>query len=895
MFEVSKRLYMRVDPQSLPGEDFDAGAFVRTTAPPASSILDIVRDLAVVNPSATIVDDGQLRLSRRDLYAAAVQLAAELVQTAPAGQPVGIFLGNEARFLIAALACIGAGCPFVTLDVRYPVARNREFLLRAKIAAIIENSDRPFSDRFPGADTLPHLGIGATAIERAASCADVGAAPRPLGLHDPFVVLFTSGSTGSPKGVVHSQYSMLHTVRADVDIHELSGHDRWLGILSPATMFGLSSALSTLQAGAVAVLRDPRAGLGQLIDTLRDERITILRCVPSLMRAIAHVDGAREAMRSLRIVHMGGERVYGTDIGLLRPLLSDSCRILVGFGSTEGGLMAYWFVDGIPRGLVPTGYPIPGTSLEIVAPDGTPVQPGEVGEVKCSSPATALGFWNGEAIEPGDITLASDDGSARSYLTGDLFRRNDDGRLDNVGRLDRMVKIRGYRVDLGDVEAAVRAWGGVRDAAVVGSSLEGTARITAFVVSEHGARRSASHLRGALRAHLAEHMIPADVRFIDAIPQLPGFKPDIAKLERLAQEGRRPQALLRPARAAPSGRSIADVVATVWTDVLGGESYANDERWDDSGGDSLMMLQLAYGLERLLRKPVALELMSSSMRPSDLVERLTDAPEPVGPPASNSRTVILLPGLRGDEPKLVEFRKMLGADVRFFVPFYASWDTLVMRDVSFADIVDDIINQIRQNVRDRPLIFLGYSFGGLIAHEVARQLVDAGDAVAFVGMLDSYLGPFQSDLDPALAGQGGGLSGLARDVRKVGLSNALATRAGYRIAVIVHRSRTLLRTVARQSRRLPLSSNVAFSFHFFMTAFVRRELAKTWQPGTLSASTTFFRSQSHGANAAHDLGWGRHTTSLRVENVAGTHASMILGPNAEQLALKIRRAINSYL
>ena len=384
-------------------------------------------------------------------------------------------------------------------------------------------------------------------------------------------------------------------------------------------------------------------------------------------------------------------------------------------------------------------------------------------------------------------------------------------------------------------------------------------------------------------------MVPATVRFVETLPQLPGYKIDVSELERLAAEPS-PRPTLQPQGGKPDASDVAAVIAYVWNELLGRDSFASGERWDDAGGDSLKMLQLAYGIERLTERPLTLDAFWPEMRGAELVERLRETA--TAPRTESARTVVLCPGLRGDEPKLASFRKLVGDDVRFFLPAYTAWETLVRNAASFDAIVEDVVLQIRAKVRDRPLIIAGYSFGGKVAHEAARRLVLEGDDVAFLAILDTNL-TANERIDGDAPSAQSGLDRLKRDVRMHGIRRTLAIRAGYRLAVYAYRSPGLRRFAARRPK-VPLPRDVAFAFQHYMVWFVRAALAKAWRPATQPACTTLFRSASYGESAPRDLGWSAHTPDLTIEDIGGTHDSMIVDGQGEELANKLREALEAH-
>jgi thioesterase domain-containing protein len=301
----------------------------------------------------------------------------------------------------------------------------------------------------------------------------------------------------------------------------------------------------------------------------------------------------------------------------------------------------------------------------------------------------------------------------------------------------------------------------------------------------------------------------------------------------------------------------------------------------------LQMLQLAYGIERLLHKPIAIDAMWPQMNVRELADRLNG--KTTGDiPAQNARSVVMVPGINGDEPKLVEFRKLLGRGFRYFVPTYPAWEALVEDETSFAGIVDDVVAQIRENVAQRPLVIVGYSFGGYVAYEIARQMEASGEDVAFVGILDSKIVAAER-LDP----DDTFVRKVVRDLRNEGVRKAIALRIGHGIALAVYRSARLRRAVARSRTGLPLPAEIAFPFDFKITRFVREALSNAWRPGTSSVPMTLYRSESYPPGTARDLGWGSHASSLTVEDVGGLHDSMIVGSHGEKLARSLRDAIGA--
>jgi acyl-coenzyme A synthetase/AMP-(fatty) acid ligase len=362
----------------------------------------------------------------------------------------------------------------------------------------------------------------------------------PLALDAAAVILCTSGSTGLPRAIVHSQRTMLHWVRTVADALHLTPDDRVLSISSPSTLGGFVALLACSLTGASMQMLDVKpVGFGVLLDVLKTQPVTILRAAPSFLRALARVPGASAATARLRLVQLFGEPLWKADLVELRKILPADCLIRSTYGSTEASGLS-WFAGGADDYdpfRSPTGILMPDTTALIVDDDGRPCRSGEAGELVIRSRYNALGEWkrgevSGEMFEPGP----SDD-PFRTYRTGDVARFHPDGVFVILGRKDRMLKLNGQRVEPGEVEAALRRSPEIAEVEVLPHERAGTIRLVAFAVPRPDAAPNlATRLDADLRTVLPKFMIPSRILLLSAMPRLPGGKADARQLLSLADE-----------------------------------------------------------------------------------------------------------------------------------------------------------------------------------------------------------------------------------------------------------------------------------------------------------------------------------------------------------------------
>lgn len=721
------------------------------------SICDLFRHVVEQSPDRIAVTDSVRELSYRQIWNGACRLAQTIVARVAIGRPVGILLPNDALYPVAVLGCLAAARPCVLLDRYYPAERNLAIIRDAGLAAIVvEASDRDNEALYPH-------DIEAIAVEPETNRQSKLMPPQEGALppDDPAVIVYTSGSTGDPKGVVLSQHAILHRAGQLINSLHLSAADRSLPLGSPCTIAGIQQVLEALLSGALLVKLDlQRVGFGAVLDTIRDRHVTLLFATPTLLRSLARLDGAGDRLGSLRCVHPSGEVLLGADLDLLRRCLPASCGILVVYGLTEAPAICQWFVprdrSEEERARVAVGYRLPGCDCAVLDPDDRRLGFEETGELVIHSRYTALGQWRGGRRVPGRFRSDPADPSQRILRTGDLVRVRPDGLVVIVGRKDRQVKIRGMRVEPYEVENVLRRSPGVLDAAVVAREEDEGATLVAFVVLQPEEREQAiAALRARLRASLPAHMQPGRIVPVEALPLLPGHKLDVDAL--LARDAARPGGApaVTPAGAGLAQRS-RELVAQAWGQILDRSALTADIPFDQAGGDSLGLLRLVFELEAQCGVMLPLTVFGLSMRPSEVAQALDDllAGSPTAKPAAlaekerarssplvllragdRARPIFVAPGLGG----LADLISM-GRNLQSGCPVYG-----LQPGGEAIDRIEDLAryfgNAIEAAQPPGPCLLIGASLGGLIILEVARYLLQRGREIGLVALLDTYPPP----------------------------------------------------------------------------------------------------------------------------------------------------------
>ncbi|MEU8827325.1 amino acid adenylation domain-containing protein [Streptomyces sp. NPDC048636] len=731
------------------------------TARPATTatLPELIAAQAARTPGAPAVVHEGTRLSYAELDTAAGRLARRLrAHGAGPGRAVAVGLPRSAELVVALLAVLKSGAAYVPLDPDHPAERLAYLLEDTAPALVVTDT----TTALPPAGGVPRLLLDApegppsaadqTSATDGTSAADDTAPPAAPAPEDPAYIIHTSGSTGRPKGVVVPHRAVVNALEWMRELYGLTSEDRMLQKTPAGFDASVCEFFLPLISGATVVLARPggHKDPAYLARTVREESITTLQFVPSMLRALlADPDAAASCASALRRASSGGE-------ALPRETAERFHAALPGvplhnlYGPTETTIqIAHHLVRPGADGPVPIGTPVHNTRLYVLDTALKPCPAGATGELYAAGAQLALGYLNrpeltAERFVPDPFGALFDDPGGRMYRTGDLARRRPDGTLEYLGRTDGQVQLRGFRIELGEVEAALRALPEVADAAAALHTDEaGEQRLTGYLTAAEPVVPEPVATREALARTLPEHLVPAAYVVLDTLPVDANGKLDRAALPAPSFE------------ATASGRAprtpAEEALRALFGETLGVPGVTIDDDFFLLGGHSLLASKLVAQARPVLGEALSMRDLFEAPTVARLVERMATAPASSGaaePPPLD----ILLP-LRGGSGRPPLFCVHPGGGLGWSYtgllrhlapdqPVYALQARgLTEPDIlpaSVEEMADDYLRRIREVWPNGPYHLLGWSFGGLIAHAMATRLRNEGAEVGVLAVVDAY-------------------------------------------------------------------------------------------------------------------------------------------------------------
>jgi amino acid adenylation domain-containing protein len=561
-------------------------------------------------------------LSYQELNERANRLARTILDTGTEqAQPVGLLLEHGALPIVAMLGVLKAGRFFLPLDPTYP---------QSMLAGILHDSD-------PGLLIVDNSGfrnLGEVVHREGQACInmdDLTASTEDsnLGLdispHSLSWLVYTSGSTGKPKGVMQAHRNQLHYARVRSNNWHISPEDKVCCPYSFAFSAAMWNIFDSLLIGAALLPFNLKAeGSSRLGTWMVNEEITISPFVSSMFRHFADDLDDDWCSPYLRFVKLGTERVDKSEVELYRRRFPSHCILATGLGSTETGPVRCFFMDhlsDIPDEGIPVGYETEGSEIIILGDDHNPVGPDQIGQIAVKGNFLSLGYWRQPDLTKERFLPDPEGKGERTYLTGDLGLMRPDGCLFHMGRNDSQMKIRGYRVEVGQVEEAILGVENIRDAAVKAIDDRGPDKcLVGYYVTGTDKTVTASVLRRTLERKLPDYMVPSVFVRMEALPQTPTGKLDRNALPDPGHE--------RPELDTPyegPRTPVEESLTAIWADVLGLDQVGVHDDFRDLGGSSLMAGQVISRVMHTFNVELQMKVLLESSTIAEMATLVTQS------------------------------------------------------------------------------------------------------------------------------------------------------------------------------------------------------------------------------------------------------------------------------
>ncbi|HEX7736569.1 MAG TPA: amino acid adenylation domain-containing protein, partial [Ktedonobacteraceae bacterium] len=544
---------------------------------------------------------------------------------------VGVYLPRSLDLIISVLGILKAGGAYFALDLDAPPQRLASLLELAEPSLVVSNAalapSLPEQIRSHSARIFHCELVGQTMPERAPANPVNTSSPQNLAY-----LVFTSGSTGQPKGVLVPHRGAVSYLSAIIHCFHL--HPGMTVLQNPPLTFdaAVRDIFSTLLTGARLVMMPTRDAkdTGRILAHLRQHQVThVLSLVPSFLRALLDTaePAARPLFPSLRFLLVGGEHLPLSLVAQARRVFNPQIEITNHYGPTETTMSATFYrlpawmqLTGQAGENALSGRPFPNKQVYLLDRYGSPVPQGVVGEVYVGGPGVTRGYL-GRPQETAERFVPhpfSSEPGERLYRTGDLARYRPDGVIEFLGRRDRQVKLRGYRVELGEIEAVLRQHTGVREVVVMmREDQPGDQRLVAYIVPQPHEQPAVSSLRGHAQARLPGALVPSAFQLLTAWPLLPNGKLDRGALP--VPDGNATQ---REERSPAPRTATEELLVNIWSQVLHLEQVGIYDHFFELGGHSLLATQVMARVNKTFQVKVPLHVFFLTPTIAGLAEAL---------------------------------------------------------------------------------------------------------------------------------------------------------------------------------------------------------------------------------------------------------------------------------
>ncbi|SFU58339.1 hybrid non-ribosomal peptide synthetase/type I polyketide synthase [Xenorhabdus koppenhoeferi] len=716
---------------------------------PSHTLCSLIEQAVNRYPQHIAIVDACRQIDYRTLWSQSLTLAAHLqAQENHSSSLIGVVMEKGWEQVIAVLAILLAGRAYLPIDASYPQQRIHQLLASGEVDIVLTQPE--FARQINWPDHVQIIPLDETLLNNLPVTNEPGLSVRP---EDLAYVIFTSGSTGKPKGVMINHQGAVNTI---LDINQritLNEYDSVLAISELTFDLSVYDLFGTLSRGAKLVIPAPgdTRQPDKLLTWLQQESVTVWNSVPAFVQLLEeYARSYPHSLHSLRWVLMSGDWIP-TNLPAKLYALHPELNLLSLGGATEASIwsIAYPIAQVDPNWRsIPYGKPLANQTFYVLNATLSPCPVWVTGELYIGGQGLALGYWaDTEKTEQAFITHPET--GERLYRTGDLGRWLPNGNIEFLGRNDHQIKIRGYRIELGEIEHRLCEHPAIQQALVFAHTTSaGALQLVAGLRVTDNAPMPAELL--PILPHWLQQTLPiwmCPQRFIilDTIPVSDNGKIDrrtlITLVEKAQEVNSAPSAIL-----SPTGHSVL----SLWESVLEQQGINVHESFFTLGGDSLAAVRLMVKINQTFNRQYPLSLLQTYDTVHSLAEFIEYQPE------NTCQGVILNEG-NPEKPALFIVHPIGGHLLGYrhlaanfgnqrLIGLAFTPDSLNTDKPSVATLAADYINQIRTFQPEGPYALAGWSFGGLVAYEMAHQLRAGGESVSHCILIDSFAPNVRTDL-----------------------------------------------------------------------------------------------------------------------------------------------------
>lgn len=711
---------------------------------PEKSVVWLFEEQVRANPQGVAIKDRGRSTSYAELNRIANRIAHKLLrEQGDKNEPAAVLIDDRATVTGVMFAVYKAGKIYTPLLPSQPVARTRQILQDLRPGLVIcDNKNLRLADELVDDNTTL---VNVDALDSDLPTENLN---LPIPAEHYFGIVYTSGSTGQPKGIAFKNQALVRAASVLSDEDNSSPSDRYLFIASPGFGLAISTMLEGLLNGATLLPFDlEREGFANLREFMLKEKITRISASASTFRHFAMTLDESHSFPDVRYIKLGGEPALRKDLDMIRQHFAPGCLLATSYGSTEAGKITSFTITAGSRfegNVLPAGRILPDREVTLVGEDGNVVADGEIGEIVIRGRLTSTDYWRNPALTAKSFKTDPADSTIRIFHSGDLGRMRPDRLLEHHGRKDLQVKIRGTRVELAEIEMALFDAENVREAVVIAKpDTDGENRLIAYVAPERKPPPTTSGLRRHLAARLPAYMLPGAFVVLDTLPLNANGKIDRAALPELKEDWNR-QAL------SESRDELESTLTEIWKELLHVASVGMADNFFDLGGHSLLAMQMLALVEKKLgrRYPLSVLFEASTIRDlAALIRQATWSPALEGSSlvaieARGTKTPFFIAaGGSGRDGELLVYAqliKYLGGGQ----PLYGLRAPRILPGASPSPQVSDIaaahLKEVRAVQPKGPYFLGGECIGGNVAYEMAQQLKAEGEDVQLLVLLDTW-------------------------------------------------------------------------------------------------------------------------------------------------------------